>query len=75
MPAGAVPVPADDKTGKRVAGGYEFLYNGWKHPSPNQTSCRMGATRDNIFPPYRDVQLDADLLKRLGLTKRENVDM
>ena len=69
MPAGAVPVPVNDKTGKREVGGYEFFYNGWKHPSPSQSNSRMGATRDHIFPQEREVQLDANLLKRLGLTK------
>ena len=76
MPAGAVPVPVHPDTGKREVGGYEFFYDGWKHPSPNKSNTRMGATKENLFPKDRSVQLDADVLKRLGLTKQriENCD-
>ena len=77
MPAGAVPVPVNPATGKREIGGYEFFYDGWKHPSPNKYNTRMGATKENLFPKDRSVQLDADVLKRLlGLTKQrmENCD-
>jgi len=78
MPAGAVPVPVHHDTGKREVGGYdEFFYDGWQHPSPNKSNTRMGATKENLFPKDRSVQLDADVLKRLlGLTKQrmENCD-
>ena len=76
MLAGAVPVPVHPDTGKREVGGYEFFYDGWKHPSPNKSNTRMGATKENLFPKDRSVQLDADVLKRLGLTKQriENCD-
>jgi hypothetical protein len=36
MPAGAVPVLMNAKTGKREVGGYEFFYQGWKNDNPTR---------------------------------------
>ena len=74
MPAGAVPVPINAKTGKREVGGYEFFYQGWKNNNPTRENCRFGASRENLFPADRDVTLDATLLKKLGLTKQRMVE-
>ena len=70
MPSGATVVPKDTQTGKRELNGYEFFYNGWTHPFPDDTNNRMGATKQNLFPEDRDVQLDKDYLRKMGLTKK-----
>ncbi len=49
MPAGAVPVPMNAKTGKREVGGYEFFYQGWKNDNPTRENCRFGARREDLF--------------------------
>ena len=74
MPAGAVPVPINAKTGKREVGGYEFFYQGWKNNNPTRENCRFGASRENLFPADRDVTLDATFLKKMGLTKQRMVE-
>ena len=70
MPSGATVVPKDPVTGKRELNGYEFFYNGWKHPFPDATNHRNGATKEDLFPEDRDVQLDKDYLRKMGLTKK-----
>ena len=70
MPSGAVPVPKDPITKKRVVGGYEFFYQGWKHPSLTRFNCRLGSDMNTVFPEGREVQLDAVYLKKMGLTKK-----
>ena len=60
----------DPQTGKRVAGGYEFHYNGLKQPIDDQSLWREEATRDNLFLPHRRAKLDAALLKKMGLTRK-----
>ena len=74
MPSGATVVPKDTQTGKRELNGYEFFYNGWTHPFPDDTNNRMGATKQNLFPEDRDVQLDKDYLRKMGLTKKRMED-
>jgi hypothetical protein len=64
MPAGATPVPMDNVSGKRQSGGFEFSYNGWKQENPTRENCRFGATKDLLFPPNRQIQLDVEYLKR-----------
>ena len=73
MPCGAVPVPKDPVTGKRMHGGYEFHYQGWTRPVPRADFSR-GATRDNMHPDERQCELDGDLLAKLGLTKERMVE-
>ena len=70
MPSGATVVLKDTTTGKRELNGYEFFYNGWTHPFPDETNNRMGATKQNLFPENRVVQLDKDYLRKMGLTKK-----
>ncbi|MFM8622856.1 MAG: hypothetical protein ACKOB3_05715, partial [Holophagaceae bacterium] len=70
MPCGAIPIPIDDNTGKREAGGWEFFYQDWKHPNPTKENCRLGSDRDTVFPEGREVQLDGEYLKMMGLTKK-----
>jgi hypothetical protein len=70
MPAGAVPVPIDDVTGKREAGEYEFFYDGWSEDNPTRENCRFGANREDLFPADRDITLDVTLLKNMGLSKQ-----
>lgn len=74
MPSGATVVPKDTTTGKREINGYEFFYNGWTHPFPDETNTRIGATKQNLFPEDRDVQLDKDYLRKMGLTKKRMED-
>ncbi len=74
MPAGAVPVPMNAKTGKREVGGYEFFYQGWKNNNPTRENCRFGASREDLFPADRDATLDGRFLKKLGLTKQRMLE-
>jgi hypothetical protein len=74
MPAGTTAVPVDKVTGKRQAGGFEFFYNGWKQENPARDNCRFGASRDLLFPPDRQVQLDVNYLKKMGLTRKRMVE-
>ena len=41
MPSGAVPVPKDPITKKRVVGGYELFYLGWKHETPKSDKVQL----------------------------------
>ncbi len=75
MPSGATVVPKDTVTGKREINGYEFFYNGWEHPFPNSTNHRMGATKENLFPEDREVLLDKEYLRKMGLTKKRMMDV
>jgi hypothetical protein len=68
MPAGATAVPVDKLTGKRQAGDFEFFYHGWKQENPTKDNCKFGASRDLLFPPDRQVQLDFNYMKKIGLT-------
>ena len=63
LPTGATPVPLTN--GKRIAGGFEFFYQGWQKEVP---SLRSGATRDNMWPSNRKGSLDCHLLQRLGMS-------
>jgi hypothetical protein len=74
MPAGAVPVPMNAKTGKRELGGYEFFYQRRKNKNLTGENCRFGASRENLFPEDSDVKLDGTFLKKLGLTKQKMVE-
>ncbi len=74
MPAGAVSVPMNAKTGKREVDGYEFFYQGWKNDNPTRENCRFGASRENLFTADRDATLDGTFLKKLGLTKQRMVE-
>ncbi len=74
MPAGAVPIPMNAKTGKRELSGYDFFYQGWKNDNPTRENCRFGASRENIIPEDRDIKLDGTFLKKLGLTKQTMVE-
>ena len=65
LPSGAVPVPIKD--GKREAAGWEFHYKGSR--KRDSTSFWSGALPENLFPKLRQGCLDAELLKKMGLTK------
>lgn len=65
LPTGAKPVPLG-QDGKRKCGDWEFHYKGF---SNDESQYRRGATTSNLFPKEMEGQLDADILKRLGLTK------
>ncbi len=51
----------------------EIFYNGWKQENPTRDNCRFGASRDELFPPDRQVQLDVNYLKKMGLTRQRKV--
>jgi hypothetical protein len=74
MPAGATAVSVDKVTATRQAGGFEFFYNGWKQENPTKDNCRYGASRDLLFPPDRQVQLDVNYLKKMGLTRKRMLE-
>jgi hypothetical protein len=63
LSTGATPVPEVD--GKRSRDPWEFHYQGFK----GECSFCDGSTRDNLFPPTRKGQLNAKLLKVIGLTE------
>jgi hypothetical protein len=74
LPTGAAPVPTNDQ-GKRICNGWEFHYRGWDK-SQDETipeDCRH-PFRPQPTPDYRKGSLDADALRRLGLTKQRMVD-
>ena len=68
MPSGATPVPKNSTTGKRTINDWEVFYDGWEHPDPNDSNTR-GGTRNDLFPSDRDVLLDAELLRKLGMSR------
>jgi hypothetical protein len=70
MPAGACTVLINAVTGKREEGGYEFFYKGCKQENPTRENCRFSASREDLFPTDREVQLDVTFLKTIGLTKQ-----
>ena len=74
MPAGATVVPKSEETWKRQSQGFEFFYNGWKQENPTRENCRFGASRDELFPPDRQVHLDINYLKKMGLTRQRMIE-
>lgn len=70
LPTGATPVPKNDE-GKRMIGNWEFHYQGFSNSHP---TYRRGATTSNLFPKEMGGQLDVEILKKLGLTKRRMTD-
>jgi hypothetical protein len=67
LPTGCTPVPKNDQ-GIYKYGEWEFFYKGWENDDPNQFRC--GASSANMFPASRQGCLDANLLRKLGLTKK-----
>jgi hypothetical protein len=43
--------------------GYEFFYQGWKHPNPTMFNCWLGSDVNTVFPDGREVQLKAPYLR------------
>ena len=74
LPTGATPVPKNDQ-GKRICNGWEFHYRGWDKSEDESIpeDCR-NSFRPEPTPGYRKGSLDADVLRRLGLTKQRMVD-
>ena len=68
MPSGATPVPISSKTGKQTMNDREFFYDGWNHPDPNKSNTR-GGTCNDLFPSDRDILLDPEMLRKLGMSK------
>lgn len=64
LPTGATPVKMQTN-GKREVSGWEFFYKGWNSGS---SDYRSGACSNDMFPDSRKGCLDAELLRRLGLT-------
>jgi hypothetical protein len=67
-PAGARVLPVDEATGKRTKNGFEFHYQGWKMPVPNDKYRRIGSTKENFFPDDRGSKVDGAYLTKMGLT-------
>jgi len=65
LPTGCQPVPKN-VNGKREINGWQFYYQGWKNEA---MPYRHGATTSNMFPKEMEGCLDADILRKLGLTK------
>ena len=72
MPAGAHVIPRN-AAGVRKVNGWTFHDQGRHHHLDNGDFWRKNATRDNIFPPDRKSKLDAELLKKMGLTRERMV--
>lgn len=67
-PLGAQVVPMDNG-GTRSKNGWKFHYRGWKPDAfDTRTFVRDGATENNLKPLSRRGSLDAEVLKRHGLT-------
>ena len=69
LPTGVSPV-AKNGDGKRVEGGWEFYYDGWKSPKTH----RLGSLSDNLFPKSRKGELDREILLDLGLSQKRMQD-
>ena len=65
LPTGCQPVPKN-VNGKREINGWQLYYQGWKNEA---MPYRHGATTSNMFPKEMEGSLDADILRKLGLTK------
>ena len=65
LPTGCQAVPKN-VNGKREINGWQFYYQGWKNEA---MPYRHGATTSNMFPKEMEGCLDADILRKLGLTK------
>ena len=76
LPTGATPVPASGTGGKRVAGGWEFHYDGWDGGSGSPSLGCGDASSKNLIPDSRKGKLDAGLIATMGLThsRMENID-
>ena len=67
-PAGAIVLPADDD-GNRMINGWKLHYQGWKADSFDKTTyVRDDAAYGNLKPKSRAGFLDADVLRKHGLT-------
>lgn len=66
LPTGATPVPVGED-GKRKCGDWTFHYNGYSNGPTS--GYRRGATTSNLFPKEMEGHLDANILRKLKLTK------
>ena len=62
--------------GKRVAGGWEFHYDGWDGGIGSPSLGRGDASSENLMPDSRKGKLDAGLLATMGLihSSMEKID-
>jgi len=67
LPTGAVPFPTNSEGKRKNANGWEFFYKGWENA---EKPYRREATTANMFPKEMDGCVDADILKKLGLTRK-----
>ncbi len=42
--------------------------------NPTRENCRFGASREDLLPADRDIQLDVTFLKKMGLTKQRMLE-
>lgn len=66
LPTGATPVP--ELNGKRSIGGWDFHYAGWTNTNDN-IQCRLGSSKEDLFPKSRAGRLSKDILLRLGMSR------
>ena len=48
--------------------GWEFFYDSWDHPDLIKSNMR-GGTCNDLFPSNRDILLDSEMLRKLGMSK------
>ena len=73
LPTGCIPAPVGPD-GKRGINGWQFYYKGWTGTStPGLT--RLHATPDNLFSNNCLSELDVDMLKRMGMSKKRIADL
>jgi hypothetical protein len=68
LPTGATPVPVGED-GKRKCGDWTFHYNGYSNVPTSK--YHRGAATTNLFPKEMEGHLDANILRKLKLTKKE----
>jgi hypothetical protein len=71
FPTGATPAPVGEDGKRKECGDWTFHYNGYSN-GPMSKYCR-GAMTSNLFPKEMEGHLDADILHKLKLTKKERM--
>ena len=73
LPAGAIPARPDEN-GNRTINGWDFHYKGWSGGSI-EGLYRAHTFNNDLFPETRNGYLDADMLRRMGMSKKRATNL